>query len=297
VNLTMGIRDLELGGKYLGSLRDANALMGNPVALRQRMQEDGYLLIRKLHDPAKVKAARRVVLENLDSNGQIEHAGSSDLDDAHIAPRARGSFLGGAKAITHTPEFLGVVNSPELMQFISDYLGSPALTYDYKWLRCVGNGDSTGAHYDIVYMGRGTQNLYTVWTPLGDVPYAKGPLAILGGSHQFEQIKETYGKMDVDRDHVTGSFSNDPVELVDKYGGRWLTSEFEMGDALIFGMFTMHGSLTNITHQYRLSCDTRYQSANEKVDERWIGENPIAHYAWMQGDTVTMEDARARWGV
>ena len=36
---------------------------------------------------------------------------------------------------------------------------------------------------------------------------------------------------------------------------------------------------------------------DEPVDERWIGENPIAHYAWMKGDTVPMEEARRRWGV
>ena len=293
--LTMGARELELGGEYLGTLREANSLMGDMPALRQRMAEDGYLLVRKLHDPEKIKAARRVVLENLDENGQIDR--SHPVAAGYIAPNARGSFLGGAKAITHTPAFLSVVESPQLMQFISDFLGAPALTFNYKWLRAVGNGDFTGAHYDIVYMGRGTHNLYTVWTPLGDVPFEKGPLAILHGSHHFERIKETYGQMDVDRDHVTGSFSNDPIEMTERYGGQWLTTEFEMGDALIFGMFTMHGSLNNTTHQYRLSCDTRYQRADEPADERWMGENPIAHYAWMQGETVPMEDARRRWGV
>ena len=50
----------------------------------------------------------------------------------------------------------------------------------------------------IVYMGRGTQNLYTLWTPLGDVPpYHKGPLAILQGSHHIQRLKDTYGRMDV----------------------------------------------------------------------------------------------------
>jgi ectoine hydroxylase-related dioxygenase (phytanoyl-CoA dioxygenase family) len=70
-----------------------------------------------------------------------------------------------------------------------------------------------------------------------------------------------------------------------------------MGDALIFGMFTMHGSLNNTTQSFRVSCDTRYQRADEPVDERWIGDNPIAHYAWTQGDTVPMQEARKRWGV
>jgi hypothetical protein len=295
MNLTMGMREFELGGKSLATLREANSLMGDAAALRQRIRDDGYLLVRKLHDPERIKAARRVVLENLDANNQIDH--SHSLDEAFIASNARGSFLGGAKTITHTPEFLGVVEAPELMQFFSDFLGAPALTFDFKWLRAIGTGDFTGAHYDIVYMGRGTQNLYTLWTPLGDVPYEKGPLAILEGSNHFERIKETYGRMDVDRDHVTGWFSSDPLEMIEKFGGRWLTTEFEMGDALIFGMYTMHGSLNNITNQYRLSCDTRYQRADEPVDERWIGENPIAHYSWMKGETVPMEEARKRWGV
>jgi hypothetical protein len=295
MKLQMGKRELVLGSAQLGLLRESNDVMGDMPALRRRMEEDGYLLIRRLHDPLKVKAARRVVLENLDANGQIE--GSHPLDEAYMAPNARGSFLGGSKAITHTPEFLGVVESPELMQFFAEFLGAPSLTFDYKWLRAVGKGDATGAHFDVVYMGRGTHNLYTLWTPLGDVPYEKGPLAILSGSHGMERVKETYGRMDVDRDHVTGSFSDNPVEMLERYGGRWLTSEFHMGDAIIFGMFTMHGSLTNVTGQFRLSCDTRYQRADEPADERWMGESPIAHYAWTKGETVSMEDARKRWGV
>ncbi len=295
MKLNMGKRELELDGKYLGRLREANDLMGNPEALRARMQEDGYLLIRRLHDPDKVRAVRRVLIDNLAANGQID--ANHPLDEAWIAPGARGSFLGGAKAVTHSPEFLAVVEAPELMQFFSDFLGGPSLTYNYKWLRAVGAGDFTGAHYDVVYMGRGTRNLYTVWTPLGDVPFNKGPLAILEGSQHFERIKATYGQMDVDRDHVTGWFSDDPLELIEQYGGRWLTTEFEMGDALIFGMYTMHGSLNNNTNTFRLSCDTRYQRADEPVDERWIGENPIAHYAWTQGPTIPMEEARKRWGV
>src|SRR5205823_1275926 len=167
----------------------------------------------------------------------------------------------------------------------------------YKWLRVVSQGSFTGAHYDIVYMGRGTQRVTTVWTPLGDVPFEKGPLAVLCGSHRFERVKQTYGQMDVDRDHVEGWFSSDPVEMVDRYGGRWLTGELEMGDAILFTMFTMHGSLNNVTDRYRISCDTRYQRADEPVDERWIGENPMAHYAWHQGEMVPMEEARKRWGV
>ena len=42
-------------------------------------------------------------------------------------------------------------------------------------------------------------------------------------------------------------------------------------------MYTMHASTDNHSRAFRLSTDTRYQLASEPVDERWIGENPIAH--------------------
>jgi hypothetical protein len=293
--LTMNKIEMELGGKYLGVLRDANELLNQPSALKARIKEDGYLLIRGLHDREKVKATRKFLLEKLDENEQIDR--SYPLDDAIPAEGKRGMFWGGNKAVTHQPTFLNLVESPEIMNFCEHYYDAPVMTYDYKWLRVVGPGNFSGAHYDIVYMGRGTKNLLTVWTPLSDISFDMAPLLVLVGSHRFDVLKETYGKMDVDRDHVTGSFSYDPIELVDRYGGQWQTSEFKMGDVVILSMYTMHASLDNTSNRFRLSTDTRYQRADEPVDERWIGENPKAHYAWTKGETVPMEEMRQKWGV
>ena len=295
MKLMMGQDELELGGKYLSTLRDANDLIDDMDAIHRRMDEDGYLLIRGLQNTEKVKAARQVVLDNLKANDQLDLDQPADIGVA--APGKKGRFLGGAKQVTHTPEFLSVVESPEIMKFFEGFLDGPVLTYDYKWLRAVGPGDNTGAHYDVVYMGRGTKSLYTVWTPLGEVSHDMGPLVILVGSHQFDAVKETYGKMDVDRDHVTGHFTNEPIDMVNQYGGQWQTSEFHPGDVIIMGIYTMHGSLNNLTNRYRISTDTRYQLETEPVDERWIGQDPIAHYAWTEGETVSMEEARKQWGV
>ena len=295
MKLMMGQDELELGSKYLSTLRDANDLIDDMDAIHRRMDEDGYLLIRGLQNTEKIKAARQVVLDNLKANDQLDLDQPADIGVA--APGKKGRFLGGAKQVTHTPEFLSVVESPEIMKFFEGFLDGPVLTYDYKWLRAVGPGDNTGAHYDVVYMGRGTKSLYTVWTPLGEVSYDMGPLVILVGSHQFDAVKETYGKMDVDRDHVTGHFTNEPIDMVNQYGGQWQTSEFHPGDVIIMGIYTMHGSLNNLTNRYRISTDTRYQLETEPVDERWIGKDPIAHYAWTEGETVSMEEARKQWGV
>jgi len=297
-SLKVGKRELDIGGKYLDILRESNDALHDIKELQKRMTEDGYLFIRGLQKRENVAAARKVVLENLDKNGQINR--DFPLDEGIPVAGARGAFLGGAQAITHTPEFLGVVDSPEIMGFFDKFFDEPSMTFDFKWLRAVGPGGYTGAHYDVVYMGLGSGRLHTVWTPLGDVSLDLGGLCVLGGSHNLEsfaKLRSTYGKMDVDRDNVQGWFSDDPVEMVDKFGGKWLTSDFRMGDVIIFGMFTMHGSVNNTLDRYRLSCDTRYQPKSDPVDERWIGKNPKAHYAWGKTPGKTMEDAKKEWGV
>ena len=53
-------------------------------------------------------------------------------------------------------------------------------------------------------------------------------------------------------------------------------------------MFMLHGSLDNRSKlgRVRLSSDARYQLASDPIDERWVGENPVAHgegYACMSG--------------
>lgn len=137
-----------------------------------------------------------------------------------------------------------------------------------------------------------------MWTPFGDTPLEMGTLAMCLGSQHYDKIKKTYGKMDVDRDNVaTGWFSEDPIEIVDAYGGQWATTSFEAGDDIIFGMYMMHSSLNNATNRFRISSDTRYQLATEPVDERWVGRKPKGHYAWGQKPLKSVADARKEWGV
>ncbi|SEM73861.1 phytanoyl-CoA dioxygenase family protein [Paenibacillus sp. OV219] len=289
----MGTRELVMNGPYMTELRESNDILDDEAALRRRLKEDGYLFIRGFHDRTKVQQARLAYLQRIAEQGKLMLG--TAIEEGIINSHNKGAaFLGSEN---QPPELLEVVNSESTMQFFNRFLGGPSLTYDYKWVRAVGTGDFTGAHYDIVYMGRGTKNLYTLWTPLDDISYELGGLAILLGSQHFDRVRETYGQMDVDRDRVDGWFADDPLELIEKFGGQWATAEFRAGDALIFGMYTMHGSLTNQTNRYRFSADTRYQLQSEPVDERWIGAKPKGHYGWHAGPTISMEEARTKWGV
>jgi ectoine hydroxylase-related dioxygenase (phytanoyl-CoA dioxygenase family) len=293
MKVKLAAQELEMGGKYLTELRSSNDIIENTEALRQRMDEDGYLLIRGFHDQAKVAAARAQILDKMNRHGLLDT--TYPIDQAVIPAGAKGLNMRGAN--TDLPAYLDVVNASSTMSFFDRFLGGTSLTYAYKWLRSVPTGAFTGAHYDIVYMGRGTEKVYTLWTPIGDVPIEMGTLALCLGSQHFEKIKATYGKMDVDRDRIEGHFSNDPVEIVDKFGGQWATTSFQAGDAIFFGMHIMHASTVNTTNRYRISCDTRYQLASEPIDERWAGDKPRGHNKEVGNPLQKMKDARKQWDV
>ncbi|MFC4777094.1 phytanoyl-CoA dioxygenase family protein [Paenibacillus sp. GCM10023252] len=274
MNVKVGSRELEMGGPHLTELRSSNDILGDNKALRERMAEDGHLLIRGFHNRAEVLKARTAILQKMDGMGKLSR--DTLLEEGVMSDGSRSIFMGGTNE--DLPDLLNVLNGERIMQLFDEFLSETSLTYHFKWLRAVGSGDYTGAHYDIVYMGRGTENVYTVWSPIGDISYEMGGLAMCLGSHRFESLKASYGRKDSDRDHI-GSYTNDPLEVTSRYGGQWATTTYEAGDVLIFGMYMLHCSLENTTNQYRLSVDARYQPASEEVDERWSGKKPRGHFA------------------
>ena len=245
--------------------------------------------------------AREAIVDYLEENKALVEG--EPLMEAVMPKSGKEVRMTGQSAITHHPSALAVFENKRLFDFFRLYFGEEAVTYDYKWLRAVGNESFTGCHYDTVYMGRGSQNVHTVWIPIGNIPVSQGTLAILEGSHNLEsfaRLRNTYGRIDVDRDMISeGWFSSDPYEITDKFGGRWLTTEFNPGDLLIFGLFTMHASTTNLTDKFRISCDIRFQPSGEKMDERWAGKKPVGHYAWGKDEAKErpITDLRKEWGI
>jgi hypothetical protein len=249
----------------IGKMRESTDLLGNPIALKERIQQDGYLLLRGFHPREEVMAAREAIIGYLEKKEQ-----------KGIGPHA--------KEVAELPEVLNIVESPRLFDFFKSYFGEDALTFDEKWLRTVFNGGFTGLHYDNVYMGRGSDRLHTVWTPLGDLTKELGSLAVWVGDEtdDLRKLKAAYGHMDVDEDHVAGWLSRDPKRFMEKYGGRWVTTDVQAGDVIVITMFTMHCSTVNETDDLRLSCDIRYQPASDAVDERWYGNDRKGHYGRAQ---------------
>ena len=61
----------------------------------------------------------------------------------------------------------------------------PNKIYYYRGVHTTG---FTGAHVDRVYMGWGTEELFTMWTPMDDIPVEMGTLAVCEGSHNLQRL-------------------------------------------------------------------------------------------------------------
>ena len=285
--------ELDTSDAAFGELRRSDGIANDGAALRARMQEDGYLYLPGLLDVAQVRSARQYVVDRLAELGCLDES-FPRMEAVSVA--GKGNAWMPDKLAHENKALLKLLYTGPMMEFYERFLGGTVRHYDYTWFRSIPGGASgTYPHTDVVYMGRGTFNLFTSWTPLGDIPVEVGGLMILEGSHRQREKLRNYLSRDVDayctnRDDAAdiatgqkqwqdwdGRLSSDPVSLREKLGGRWLTTDFRMGDVLAFTMATVHASLDNQTNRYRLSSDSRYQLASEPVDERWIGENPIAH--------------------
>ena len=284
--------ELDVASDAFGELNRSGEFLGDPVALQQRLDADGYLFIPGFFDRALIHGARVSLTERLAVGGLLDPA--FPAIDAKVR----------AGTLPPIPPDIALQNSaldrviygPELLAFYSALFGEPVRHYDFTWLRAVVPGAGSPAHCDLVYMGRGTHQVLTCWIPYGEVPLELGGLIVLEGSHQKSDRLKNYLELDVDQycenrseqvekvkvlggwhHRQNGSLTKNPVSLREKLGGRWLTTHWQPGDFITFKMNLVHASLDNQTDTVRLSSDTRYQRASQPIDTRWVGANPPGH--------------------
>jgi len=291
--LTSSRFELDTHPDAFGELRVSNDVIGDAPGIRARIQADGYLFLRGYLGRDRVLAARTEVTRRFAAAGVTDP--TFPALDAICIPNVGPGAVHGDFANQIAP-LQAVLYAGPMMELFRDLFGGPVRHFDFTWFRAqMGGAPGIYPHCDIVYMGRGTPKLHTAWTPLGDIPMEMGGLMILENSHRQTDRLRKYLSRDVDTyctnypdaaeieagkkqwQDWDGRLTNNPVTLREKLGGRWLTTEYQMGDVLVFTMATIHASLDNQTNRYRLSSDSRYQLASEPVDDRWIGEKPKAH--------------------
>jgi ectoine hydroxylase-related dioxygenase (phytanoyl-CoA dioxygenase family) len=241
----------------------SNDALDHPQELRRRLNDDGYIFIRELLDPKPLWQLRLQMLHVLQDGGWLQ-AGSNLADGiADVSKKcAEGDpeYAAVYRNVQRLEAFHRIAHTPRILTLMEQIIGDTVLPHPAKVARLwfpQNTLHTTPAHQDFVHF-QGTYDTYTCWTPVGECPIELGPLAVLVGSHQSGEIYDHHFALGA------GGLGLDTTKLP----GEWVSTDFAIGDALIFPSRTVHQALPNVTpDRLRVSLDNRYQAQSQPIAE------------------------------
>lgn len=264
--------------ELLGPLRDSTSLLQDGPQLRNRLEEDGYLFLRGVAARQDVLAAREEVFQRLVEVDEIRPPAIEGIATGNSRRLELHPDLGAFwKSVNQGQALRRVSHGPATSALMDQVFGQASRAHDFMFLRPGVVGRSTNLHYDFPFFARGSKQIHTVWTALGEIPVCDGPLMVLENSHHFQDLIDIARQIDYDSaKSPTVQVLDNTVEFARQRKSRLLTADFGPGDLVIFTMFCMHGTLDNHSpiSRVRLSCDVRWQPAADEIDPRYVGPNP-----------------------
>ena len=221
--------------------------------LRERLRRDGYLFLTGLLEPEVVQGFREYYF-GLTGAAADRASYRKVLFDQIVPGREYAAFCA----------------QPALKGWFEWFLGGEPYLHKRKIIRQTapgenGIGTATQAHYDLLYLRGGSDQVLSAWIPLGDCPVSRGGLTYLEGSHHRVLEEEAAGTLK----RPAASMTADLPGLAEQYDANWLVTDYAAGDVVIHTAHTIHAALDNVSTQMRLSTDIRYQLADEAIDRRW----------------------------
>jgi len=240
----------------------SNQLVGCRSSLRERLDQDGYLYFSRLLDRERILRLRSRMLTTLRESKWVSADPTVPEGKVVIRPLREGSdeFLSAYHEIQKLEEFHTLAHDPTLLGLMRDILGDSAFPHPLKIARLIFPANyevSTPPHQDFPN-NQGTPDLTAAWIPVGDLPSVMGGLAILRGSHRWGVLPMTT--------HLGAGnrCAELPLEMLEQC--RWVTTDFEAGDVLVFLSQTVHAARHNASELYmRLSADFRYQPQGKSL--------------------------------
>ena len=242
----------------LKPLIDSTPVRDDAATLQQRAAEHGYLFFRGLLDPGKLMNLRRQFIAILASNGFIRE-GTDPMDARTDHPpivEGNAEFAPIFNGFQRLEDFHAMAHDQAIIDVLQRLFREPVLVHPRNIGRVMIPGvPYTPPHQDYTHI-RGTENTFTAWIPLGDIPVELGGLAVLAGSHTRGVFPTV---------HMPGAGGSGIED--ENLKGEWHSTEYKLGDALFVHSLCVHASRPNqIRDKIRLSLDYRYQPMSHEVD-------------------------------
>lgn len=263
--------------------RVSNDALDDTEELRCRIGNDGYLFFRQLQNPDKLLALRREMLGVMQQGGWLV-SGTDPIEGiANIDARCTEGdpeYTNVYHEVYRLQSFHESAHWPEVNGVIEKVIGRPSMPQPQKVARLwfpQYTDHTTPIHQDFVHFQGSFDNL-TCWTPVGDCPRELGGLAVLKGSNQVKRVLNHHFSLGAGSLRVN---TRDHPEL----GGAWFSTDYQVGDTLIFPALTIHMALPNKTEdRIRVSLDNRYQAVDDPIAEHMLEPHlsNFSSFSWEQ---------------
>ncbi|MBS10645.1 MAG: phytanoyl-CoA dioxygenase [Gemmatimonadetes bacterium] len=260
-------------------LEDVTDLLEEPEWLREKAEEEGLLFFRGLLDPKTVSDVRSQVLAVCDAHGWLVEGTDPEAavanQDAMVVESRDPRWQDFYCDIQKVRDFHALALEPAILNAFETLFGEPVLPHSRNICRVVfpnSSVHSTPPHQDNLYIG-GSEQTWTAWIPVGDVPVTLGGLAVTKGTHKEGKLedKEAVGaggrRVDVEEDVV------------------WVGGDYSCGDVIFLHSLTVHQGRDNLSDRLRLSFDFRYQPRSHRVRS----DSLLPHMGWVTWDEVYSE--------
>ncbi|NCX95313.1 MAG: phytanoyl-CoA dioxygenase [Chitinophagia bacterium] len=239
-------------------------------------RENGYVLLKNVLPQKEVLRVRECYFNLFDPSMFKEGTHPADgifSGEFQFSPYEHGHPKHPAAEFVKSEEFIHLTSHPVLQEIASLILEGDVTELPRRPIRQFYNNThiATKAHCDYTYLDKGTDNIITIWLPLGNVPLDTGGLIYLKDSHKMNigYLKQHFNS------HLTDIRADDrPITpnlkaLADYAHSKWLFTEYEAGDIILHSPHLIHATTDCNTDYMRLSTDIRFAKATGNIDPRW----------------------------
>ncbi|MEM8783329.1 MAG: phytanoyl-CoA dioxygenase family protein [Planctomycetota bacterium] len=262
---------------------DATPLLDDPQALREFGEREGYLFFKSRIPADALREVRKDILDVIGKHDLLKPGvdpdeARIDLDKVAQSEPFAGCTEGVFNDVQRLESFHRIAHHPAVLAIYERLFDGPVLPHPRNIARVLFPGphaNATPPHQDYIHI-QGTQQTWTAWFPLGDCPRNLGGLSVLRRSHKegVVAVGEAPGAGGLEAKLC-------PSET------EWFVGDFEIGDVLTFPSTTIHKGMTNqFEDRIRLSCDFRYQSADNEIEEQSLHPHR---------QTLTWDEIYAGW--
>ena len=286
--------------------------------IRRLLEQDGYVWVKNLLPRADVLKMREDFFAEYAGTGLLkpgtreEEGIYNNADDITLHRGIGGpgqpanEDLKRLTAAHQTSEYLDFTNHPDLRKMVRQIMSwDEEIMLRRTLLRhAVPGADSTGIHYDKLFLRDGTAFFLTAWIPIGDVDARGGGLYYLEDStHLGEEMELDFQErargMGLSAEERVSAFNRNmaasgyladhPDEFMDvhrrviskvergegqktmaeplstQHRYQWLVADYEAGDVVFHHPCMIHGSCGNDDPSHRIRLSTDLRFYDKKV--------------------------------